>query len=52
MYKLGQYLNPETNRCQWAVLDCDTCVWYFADRYGKKAAEQLQIKLMAGAGLI
>ncbi len=52
MYKLGQYLNPETNRYQWAVLCTENNVWYFASKYGKKAAERLQMQLMVGAGLI
>ena len=52
MYQLHQYLDPETNRYRWAVIHAETRVWYFARRYGKKAAERLQFKLMASEGYI
>lgn len=41
MFETGLYLDQDTGRERWAVLDCRTHVWYFPKRYGRRAAEVL-----------
>lgn len=40
-YSVGQYIDYGTGRSRWAVLCNKTCVWYFPERYGKRAAKAL-----------
>ncbi len=41
MNSVQQYRDPETGRTRWAVLHGPTAVWYFPERYGRRAAERL-----------
>lgn len=40
-YSIGQYFNQDTGRKQWAVYSEASQTWYFASKYGKKAATSL-----------
>lgn len=44
-FRAGRYLDPDTGRFRWAVLDPTSCVWYFPKRYGKTEAQRLAARL-------
>lgn len=48
MFKVGEYLNQDTGRTRWAVLDTVSRCWYFPPRHGRKAAEQMAARLNRG----
>lgn len=44
-YEAGLYFNPDIGRPQWAVFCGKTKTWYFASRYGQKAAQKLAARM-------
>jgi len=45
LFEIGKYYDQDTGKTRWAVCSKSTNTWYFANRYGKKAAERLARRL-------
>ena len=46
-YAAGLYRDQDTKRTRWAVACAESRVWYFPERYGRKAAEALAAEMNA-----
>lgn len=46
-HEVQQYRNQDTGAYRWAVLHLETRAWYFPQRYGWRAANQLCRELNA-----